>query len=164
MIFCTLIPCADALSAGSKQANTHVPVATIFTGNQCKCPYDKLKVMQLTDQKQLDIFVKQNTHTILSTPKNNLTPIDFSNDVIVAIWMEKKPTAGYGLSLEEKSAEIKDYTAIVQVKLKKPDPGTMLAQVMTSPCLLIKLPKGKYDTIEIFSQHNKLLATLSINS
>ena len=164
MIFCTLVICADALSAGSKQADTHVPVTTIFTGNQCKSPYDKLKVMQLTNQEQLDTFIRQNTHTIRSPLKNNLTSIDFLNDVVVAILMKKKPTAGYGISLEEKSAEIKDHIAIVQVNLKKPDPDTMLAQVMTSPCLLIKLPKGRYDTIKFFSQHSELLAALSIHN
>jgi hypothetical protein len=120
--------------------------------------------MQFTNQRQVDTFIKQSAHIVSKPLKNDQPPIDFSNDVVVAILMEEKPTAGFGLSLEEKSAEIKDHAAIVQVSLKKPAPDTMLAQVMTRPCLLLKLSKGDYDTITIFSQHNELLATLSLHN
>jgi hypothetical protein len=116
------------------------------------------------DQKQLNVFFKQSTQTILGSSNKPQIAVDFSRDVIVGIWMGKKPTTGYGLSIEEESAEIKDHSAIVQVNLNEPDPDTMLAQMMTSPCLLIKLPKGDYRSVEVFSQHSDRLATLSLKN
>ena len=160
VIFCLFIPVVNAGAAGAKPDNAQVAVTVLFAGNQC--PQDDPSIRQLSRKEQVDAFLQQNNHILSSAPKEAVTPVDFSNDVIVAIWMGKKPTAGYGLSLEKESAEVKKDTAVVQVKFKEPDANAMVAQIITRPCLLIKIPKGNYRKIAIVSQENKKVATLPL--
>jgi hypothetical protein len=160
VIVCMFIPVVNAGAAGAKPDNAHLPVTVLFSGNQCT--QDSPSIRQLSRKVQVDAFLEQNTHILSRTPKEPLTPIDFSNDVIVAIWMGKKPTAGYGLSLEKESAEVKEDTVVVQANFKVPDANAMVAQVITRPCLLIKIPKGNYRKIAVVSQKNKNVATLSL--
>lgn len=160
VIFCIFIPVVNAGAGGAKPDNAHLPVTVLFSGNQCT--QDSPSIRQLSGKVQVDTFLEQNTHILSSSPKETITPIDFSNDVIVAIWMGAKPTAGYGLSLERESAEVKEDTAVVQVNFKTPDANAMMAQVITKPCLLIKIPKNNYRKIAVVSQKNKNVATLQL--
>ena len=160
VIFCIFIPVVNAGAAGAKPDNAHLPITVLFAGNQCT--QDSPGIKQLSNKTQVDAFLRQNTHLLSNAPKESLTPIDFSKDVIVAIWMGAKPTAGYGLYLERASAEVEQDTAVVQVNFKAPDANAMVAQVITRPCLLIKIPKGSYRNIAVVSQKNKNVATLSL--
>lgn len=67
--------------------------------------------------------------------------VDFSRSGVILVAMGQRPTAGYAISLAEPRAEVRDGVATLVVTLEEPAPDAMLAQVITSPCLLVSLPR-----------------------
>jgi len=67
--------------------------------------------------------------------------VDFSRDAVLAVSMGRRPTAGHSVYLHEPAVTIADGVATVVVRLETPAPGAMLAQVVTSPCLLLRIAR-----------------------
>jgi PrcB C-terminal len=66
---------------------------------------------------------------------------DFKKEGVLAVFMGQRPTAGYGLALQDPNVEVADGVGKVVVRFEEPEPGAMVAQVLTSPCLLLRIPK-----------------------
>lgn len=70
--------------------------------------------------------------------------IDFSENVVVAVFAGEKPTAGYGIAV----SEVEDADArTITVTLTEPGGDCVLAQVITSPYQIIQLPKTTLNLI-----------------
>jgi hypothetical protein len=65
--------------------------------------------------------------------------VDFSREAVLLIAMGQRPSAGYGLNLAGE-ATLRDGVLTVPVDWREPPPGYLRAQVVTSPCLLLKVP------------------------
>jgi hypothetical protein len=68
-------------------------------------------------------------------------PVDFKREGVVAVYMGQRPTGGYGLTLESEDVAVANGVATLVVAFHEPSPGGMVIQVLTSPCLLVRLPK-----------------------
>lgn len=75
--------------------------------------------------------------------------VDFANEGVLLIAMGQHPTAGYGLVLEPNSVQLGDSTLKVTVAWQEPAPGYLQAQVITHPCLLLKLPAVPFRHIQV---------------
>jgi hypothetical protein len=64
---------------------------------------------------------------------------DFSNNMVVGIFLGTRPTGGY--SAEIVSAQPESGTLIVKYKETRPGRGSMTAQVLTAPYHLVAIPK-----------------------
>ena len=111
---------------------------------------------------EFDSFMGNGTRSLLNSAEATRPSVDFSKQVILAIWLGRKPTVGYQLGLKKDMAEVKNNRATIQIEMREPEKDAVLAQILTNPCLLLKLPKGGYDTIEVISQTRDSLAILSI--
>lgn len=152
-----------ATAGGFKADSRHLPVTVLFNGSQCDYTQTIPQVKLLATQTEVNAFVKNNRKAMLGASKSTDIPsIDFSREVVAAVWMGKKSTAGHQIDLGKQAAEIKGEIAVVQVDFIAPDAQAVRAQIMTSPCLLIKLPKDGYDTINILSQEGHLLGTFAV--
>jgi hypothetical protein len=67
---------------------------------------------------------------------------DFSNHRILAIFMGSRPTAGYSLEYIPGKSYATGTTARITIKHITPPPGAITAQVMTCPCLLLKVQRN----------------------
>jgi hypothetical protein len=76
--------------------------------------------------------------------------------------MGQKPTGGYGLELNREFAVISEDTAALRVSWIDPPKGAILPQIITSPCLVIILPKGPYSQIQLLDQDAHLRLQLPI--
>ena len=50
----------------------------------------------------------------------------------------------------------------VQVRLSAPERGAMTAQVMTSPCLVVKLPGEGIAEVKVADQEEKIVASVEV--
>jgi len=64
------------------------------------------------------------------------------------IEMGAKPTGGYGLAVS-REAVLRGELLIVKANFIGPPEGALTAQMLTSPCVLVKLPPGRYGTVEV---------------
>lgn len=81
-----------------------------------------------------------------------------------ALWLEMgvKPTGGYALELDDPEAVVRGGVAVVSVRWRTPDPNAFVTQALTSPCLVVKLPKAGVKTIHIQDQDGALRATVRV--
>lgn len=75
--------------------------------------------------------------------------VDFDAEYVVYIQMGQKPSGGHGLELADPYARIDDGTALFRLRWIEPEPGAIVTQVLTNPCLIVALPKGAYRWIVI---------------
>ena len=160
--FCLLVACTQVIGAGGKTDITRMPVKIIFSGNQCACGQDEFGVKQLVTQTDIDSFMVQNNNKTIGISKPEADAIKLSQNVVVAVWMGQRPTAGYKMMLVDNLAQIEGNVAIIRLAVKTPKPESRVAQVVTSPCLLLKLPKANYNIIKLLSQDDQELAQLTI--
>jgi hypothetical protein len=95
-------------------------------------------------------------NTIGSRQKQSLPIVDFKLERVLFVNMGQKPTGGYQLALAKPSVDIIADTAILHLVWFKPPPDAILPQVITSPCILLSLPKGNYSRIEVLDQSGRM--------
>ncbi len=76
---------------------------------------------------------------------------------MVLIEMGRKPTGGYLLGLKDNQARLLDDTAQVSTVWVEPAPGAIVTQVVTSPWVLIALPKNaSYSRVQVVDQNGRI--------
>jgi protease stability complex PrcB-like protein len=65
--------------------------------------------------------------------------VDFSKEMVVAVFLGTRPTAGF--SVEVVGARQEGATLIVSYRESRPQPGAVAAQVLTSPFHFVAVPK-----------------------
>lgn len=68
-------------------------------------------------------------------------PVDFKREGVLAVYMGQRPTAGFSLALADPKVAIAGGVGTVVIDFREPAPGLMQAQVLTSPCLLVRFPR-----------------------
>ena len=108
-----------------------------------------------SQQVQEENFVVKNTEgfnqllDLIGNENSTVTveDIDFSEDMVVAVFMGEKPTGGYSIEIKDVLKK-KDHIEFL-IEVDEPGPDDMVAQVITSPYHIIKL--DRFDTEYVFS-------------
>ena len=74
------------------------------------------------------------------------------------IEMGQRPTGGYGVAISRKGGVRRDLV-VLRGTFIAPDAGTVLPQVVTSPCVLVDLPSGFSRGVVVFNQDGDIQAT-----
>jgi hypothetical protein len=90
-------------------------------------------------------------------------PVDFAKEGVVLVGMGSRPTAGYALTLSADRAEVKDGVATIAVRFEEPAPGAMLAQMLTSPCLLVALPREGLREVRVVDASGAVRARTAVS-
>jgi hypothetical protein len=90
-------------------------------------------------------------------------PVDFKKEGVLAVYMGQRPTGGYSMSLQDPTVPIANGVGTVTVKFDEPPPGAMVAQVLTSPCLLVKMGKAGLRSLRVVDPAGNLHATASVS-
>lgn len=88
--------------------------------------------------------------------------VDFMNYGVIAVFMGLKSTGGYTLALENQEVPINKKVAELRLISGTPSPDQFTVQVITSPCLLIKMPKAGYSAVRIVDRGGSLHYALEL--
>lgn len=80
--------------------------------------------------------------------------VDFPREGVLLIAMGQRSAAGHGLSLSG-DATVRDGVLTVRVDWREPPPGYLQAQVMTSPCLLLRLAAAPFTRIRVLDREGR---------
>jgi hypothetical protein len=69
-----------------------------------------------------------------------LPGVDFDRETLLAVFLGPKPTGGYGADVRAVTLEGGDL--FIDLVESAPGPGTMVTQALTSPWLLVRVPRG----------------------
>ncbi len=79
-------------------------------------------------------------HVAERVPQPPLPQVDFTRDMVIAFFLGEKPTAGYAATIKEIRASLDKL--LVRVEVTSPPPGSFVAQVLTQPYHIVKLPRS----------------------
>jgi PrcB C-terminal len=65
--------------------------------------------------------------------------VDFARSVVVGVFLGSRPTAGFGMEITAVKRE--GERSVVEYLERRPPPGAITAQVLTSPYHLVSLPR-----------------------
>jgi hypothetical protein len=91
-----------------------------------------------------------------------IVDVDFSKSMVLLVEMGEKPTLGYRLGLAQPEAQVIEGHAEVILEWQEPPKGMMVGQMMTSPCILLKLARDHYQEVRVKDRLGNQKVTLSI--
>lgn len=89
-------------------------------------------------------------------------PVDFHREGVLGVYMGQRPTAGYALALHDPNVPIAAGVGTVTVRFDEPGPGAYVAQVLTSPCLLLRVPKAGLRQIRVVDPTGTVRASVNV--
>lgn len=78
-------------------------------------------------------------HMQIQAAPPSAPPVDFSRDMVVALFMGERSTGGH--QIEVTHVERADSGLAVRYRSQSPDPGAMVSQALTQPFHLITIPR-----------------------
>jgi hypothetical protein len=140
-------------------ATSVVKTALLAQSSFCQAGSKKPSMLLLTDD---DAYKSVYSQTRASTPGYTDSPpaVDFSRFSVIVVYMGSRQTAGYQVGLASRSAIVGENDNLdLLVSWTEPPDGALLAQVMTSPCMLVTIQKGSYSAIRVIDEAGKVRIT-----
>jgi hypothetical protein len=160
LLYCGLCAFMHAPAVDGSET-MRIPVRILYQDALCDGNRLSLSVTLVADPDQLKwIFIESKGRMLgqsLPTPS-----VDFDAEHVVTIQMGQKPSGGFGIELAEPDATLKDGEALIRLRWIEPAPGSIVTQILTSPCLIVSLPKGAYEKITITDENGNVRETISL--
>lgn len=131
-------------------------VDIIYYSIECGRSHKEPAVTWITDTDQLNRIYEGIRKNILGAEPRSLPSVDFDKEGVLLIEMGQRPTTGYQLITEKDPVWVINGIVDVKTSWIEPATGSIQAQVITSPCVLIKFPSGDYARIRVLDQNNQL--------
>ena len=120
-------------ACGSQPAQSVYQVPESTASQQCF-------ITQTDSQLWFDQEEEWNALPIRAREQFESVGIDFTRDSVLIVSAGQKPSAGYSLKLTNWLLE-QDHWQVTRI-IKQPATDSMQAQFITSPCVLVKIPKA----------------------
>jgi len=79
------------------------------------------------------------------------------------VQMGQRHTGGYGIAVSGDAVQVEG-TLKLYATFFSPAKGAMTTQMITSPCVLVALPGGNYDAVEVYDQTGAVRASAAFGS
>ena len=133
---------------------------TLRLSSQCG---SSLATQWVSGQQQLEKLLQAAQGMMISASPQAAPNVDFSQYGVLFLSMGQQRTGGYAIRLAREEMQIASGSAEVIVQWQEPEPGMMVTQVITYPCIFIKIPQGEYQQIRVVDQQQKVRAEISVN-
>lgn len=159
--------CLLALAGGCTHPTASVPdpvaqrpvdAELLVNSLQCGEDIQESGVYWLSDASALEnryTWLNQaNSENQLSAPS-----MDFATQRVLLVAMGQRPSSGYLLNLPDQPPMTDGRIMDVTVAWQEPEPGSIQAQVMVNPCLLIRLPALEIQTVRVLDRQGQVKIT-----
>lgn len=158
-----LILSGTACSSGiHKSAPVYINAEVIYRGSQCNGPEKGPSAEWVLDAEHLSLVYSRLHRNIIGSSVSGPPEVDLSSFILLMVDMGHLPTSGYGIELADRTVQVAGGTADIRVVWVEPAPGSMQAQVISSPCIMIKLPRTGYDSVSLTDQNGRVLLKLGL--
>lgn len=151
-----LISCGGMSS--QKSTSTTIPITVLLEADQCQVQDIVSSAIWARKAEQLDFSLSQQ----IKAAHPDAIPWDSDTLGVLVIHMGRQPTGGYRLSLAVPIIEARRGRGIVNVTRHRPDIGAVVAQVITSPCLVLQFPYKDLKFLRVHDQDGRLLAEAAV--
>ena len=133
-----------------------IEVTEVRRSQQCASEDAQTRVLFFGQLEQVKAWEAARGLALTSAPGPAL-----GSGAYALIELGQKATGGYGLAVSRLAAHRKDFL-ILKTTFIVPGEGAMTAQVLTSPCALVRLPERAYAGLEVVDQTGKLRAKVDV--
>lgn len=137
-------------------------VEAIYHSTNCPSNQIEPHVLWIDSPSELQRLWKNLHRNRLGGSLSSMPEVDFSAQGIVVVHMGQQTTGGYAIELADSMCHIKNEIASVTINWKSPASGAAVIQMITAPCILLKLQKGDFHSIQVIDQNGRLRATVDI--
>lgn len=88
--------------------------------------------------------------------------LDFNARAVVEISLGQRDSAGYAVRLADTTALIERQVLRLRVRVEAPAPDAITAQVVTSPCLMVVVPRGDYRRVRVVDVDGQPLGSANL--
>jgi hypothetical protein len=149
--------CAGATEPTSgPPTGTLVEIRSVYTGIHCAAVSPQPSLTRIDSPAELEAAMAR------MQPGAVIGSVAFDRRRVVRIDMGVQPTAGYGVSLASSQARVDNGILELPLRWRAPPPGAMLAQVLTSPCVLVSVPDRGYRELRAIDQNGELRGRLQM--
>jgi hypothetical protein len=142
--------------AKSSYHSGDLPLVQVAAGQNGRNSSGNYTAELIADQRQLEQLWSGLERKFIGSSQAPLPEIDFATEQVLFISMGQQPTAGYRLDLAAERLTFSDRAGIVRVLWQEPQPGSMLAQLLTAPYLVLRLPVVDAAELKVLDQNNRL--------
>lgn len=161
MVCWGLCACRHPAAAVDSAEARRIPLRILYQSDLCGGKQPTPSVSLVAGADRLDrIFAEVKAGTL--GPSAPMPGVDFTAVHVVDIRMGQKPTGGYGIELADSLARLVDGEALIRLNWIEPAPGTVVTQVLTSPCLIIAVPKDAYERITLTDASGNMCGKISL--
>lgn len=133
------------------------PVAVqLHSGAHCGSQATRREAMWITGEADFHRAYADLFSQWLGAESPEPPSVDFENEAVLVLAMGQRPTAGYHVALAGKPLKIEKGIAVVPIVWEEPAPDSFQAQVLTSPCTMIKLPRMGYGDVRVVDQGGRV--------
>ncbi len=136
-------------------ASARVEVSVLYIGMQCGREEPDAQASWVKNAIELQHLYDKFQQEAMST-------IDFDRERLVLMEMGLRPTLGYRLALMNSRAWIELGNVEILLEWIAPDRDMMVGEILTSPCLLLKLERGPYQQVRFSDQSGVKKAMLVV--
>ncbi len=148
--------CQPWVKKGEHQASKPV-VETLYASQHCGRGQTTPSATWIDNARQLESSIKRIRSGMLGGKPINLPALDFQHEIVLLVEMGQRPTLGYRLELAETDGlRIAQDQAQLTLDWLHPPADALVAQTISSPCLLIKLERGGYTSIQILDRQGAI--------
>ncbi len=141
--------CQSWAERGPHQASKPA-VETLYASQHCGRSQTSPSATWIDNARQLETSIKRIRSNMLGGKPINLPALDFQHEIVLLVEMGQRPTLGYGLELTgTDDLRISQDQAQLTLDWSHPPADALVAQAISSPCLLLKLERGNYTSIQI---------------
>jgi hypothetical protein len=156
-----LVACVAA--SGGKASKTVLSATVLTGGRQCLPAPETWTATWIESPAQLLRFMSRCYAHRLGIDSVMPPAVDFDRFRVLALEMGRQPSAGYGIDTKRVTAFMQGQSGIVAITYHHPVPGSITAQMVTSPWILIRLPIGPFEKVRVVDQNFRQLTQTTIN-
>lgn len=140
--------------------NMSLKITTVHASSQCG---PTVTTQWISSQQQFETLFRASQQQMISPEPPHPSSIDFTRYGVVLVSMGQQRTGGYMIELAQEELAVRNDTAQITVRWREPEPGMMVAQVLTHPCVFLRVPRADYQSVRVVDQENKVRAELTVS-
>lgn len=128
-------------------------------GHQCQLG-EAAFAKWIDSESELSQWQQRISRLFFLSPPSQHTTANFPHHAVILLSMGQQTSGGYALKLASTPLRISNQKASLAIEWLTPQAGMMLTQALTSPCILIEIPLGDFNTLDIVDQSGNARFTL----
>jgi hypothetical protein len=156
--------CVNTPPGAAADANG-IAIEQVHAGSVCSGSPRDPKAVWINSHQDLKRHWQRMLRHRLGTGKPSIPQVEWETHGIVMVHMGRKTTGGYRLEPAQSHGRIQAGKVLIMINWVEPPAGAITAQMITSPCLLLKIQRGEYHAVVIVDQsgHQRAIADLPQN-